>query len=256
MSRINGFVGRRHFLKIAGLTTLSIGSLTACNEIINNRSEIIIPQKNPNPNPVSATEAQKRLIAGNKRFYNQNRRYPNQTKRRLQSISETQYPYAAILGCADSRVPPELIFDQGLGDLFVVRVAGNIASDEAIGSLEYATTALGTQLIVVLGHKNCGAVAAAIRNKQVPGNIDTIVDGIQPAISENQERDNDTNNDINNDINNNDINNDRDAVISNIQFQTEKMQRSSPILEQLISADRLKIIGAFYDIDTGKVNFL
>ncbi|MFM7370057.1 MAG: carbonic anhydrase, partial [Sphaerospermopsis kisseleviana] len=125
-----------------------------------------------------------------------------------------------------------------------------------IGSLEYATTALGTQLIVVLGHKNCGAVAAAIRNKQVPGNIDTIVDGIQPAISENQERDNDTNNDINNDINNNDINNDRDAVISNIQFQTEKMQRSSPILEQLISADRLKIIGAFYDIDTGKVNFL
>jgi carbonic anhydrase len=243
MSRINGFVGRRHFLKIAGLTTLSIGSLTACNEIITNRSQITIPETNPNPNPVSAEEAQKRLIAGNRRFYNQNRPYPNQTKRRLQSISKTQYPYAAILGCADSRVPPELIFDQGLGDLFVVRVAGNIASDEAIGSLEYSTTALGTQLIVVLGHKNCGAVAAAIKNKQVPGNLGTVVDGIQPAISQTQQRNNDTNDD-------------RDAVINNIQFQTEKLQRNSPVLAKLISADRLKIVGAFYDIETGKVNFI
>ncbi|MFM8006805.1 MAG: carbonic anhydrase, partial [Dolichospermum sp.] len=136
MSRINGFVGRRHFLKFAGLSTLSIGTLTACNHIITNRAEIKIPENNPNPNPVSTEEAKRKLIEGNRRFVNQNRQYPNQSKRRLQSLSKKQYPYAAILGCADSRVPPEIIFDQGFGDLFVVRVAGNIASDEAIGSLE------------------------------------------------------------------------------------------------------------------------
>ncbi|MFM2060505.1 MAG: hypothetical protein RLZZ507_175 [Cyanobacteriota bacterium] len=243
MSRINGFIGRRNFLKIAGFTTLSIGGITACNGIITNRPEITIPETNPNPNPVSANEAQRRLIEGNRRFVNQNRRYPNQSKRRLQSVSQTQYPYAAILGCADSRVPPEMVFDQGLGDLFVVRIAGNIASDEVIGSLEYSAAILGTQLIVVLGHKNCGAVAAAIKNEPVPGNIGTVVDGIKPTLNQNQQRTSDTNDDEN-------------AVIRNIQFQSEKLQRNSSVLSKLISAGRLTIVGAFYDINTGRVNFI
>jgi len=160
-----------------------MGTLTACNEIITNRSEIRIPENNPNPNAVSAEEAKRRLIAGNGRFFNQNRQYPNQSKRRLQSVSNKQYPYAAILGCADSRVPPEIIFDQGLGDLFVVRVAGNIATNETIGSLEYATANLGTQLIVVLGHKGCGAVSAAIDNQPDDGKIKSVVDDIKPSLS-------------------------------------------------------------------------
>ncbi|TAF05516.1 MAG: carbonic anhydrase [Nostocales cyanobacterium] len=243
MSRINGFVGRRHFLKFAGLTTLSIGGITACNGIINNRAEITIPDINPNPNPVSANEAQRRLVEGNRRFSNQNRQYPNQSKRRLQSVAKTQYPYAAILGCADSRVPPEIIFDQGLGDLFVVRVAGNIASNEAIGSLEYATTALGTQIIVVLGHERCGAVAAAMKNEPVPGNIGTVVDGIKPTLNQNQQRTSETNDDEN-------------AVIRNIQFQIEKLQNNSAVLTKLISNGRLRIVGAFYDLDNGKIQFL
>ncbi len=246
MSRINGFVGRRHFLKIAGLTTLSIGSLTACNEIITNRSEIIIPETNPNPNPVSANEAQRRLVEGNRRFINQSRRYPNQSKRRLQSVSKTQYPFAAILGCADSRVPPELIFDQGLGDLFVVRVAGNIASDATIGSLEFAAASLGTQLIVVLGHKGCGAVSAAMKNEANYGRVDSIIDSIKPSLSQNQE----------NPQNTNDLNNNDNAVINNIQYQAEKLRSNSQIITRLISDDRLKIIGAFYDINNGKVRFL
>ncbi|MFM6307336.1 MAG: carbonic anhydrase, partial [Dolichospermum sp.] len=246
MSRINGFVGRRHFLKFAGLSTLSIGTLTACNHIITNRAEIKIPENNPNPNPVSTEEAKRKLIEGNRRFVNQNRQYPNQSKRRLQSLSKKQYPYAAILGCADSRVPPEIIFDQGFGDLFVVRVAGNIASDEAIGSLEYATTALGTQLIVVLGHKGCGAVSAAFDNQPDDGKISSVVDDIRPSLSPNSR--------IRRNIN--DVNDDHNPVINNIEYQARKLQNNSPIIDRLIRDERLKIVRAYYDINTGKVRFL
>jgi carbonic anhydrase len=243
MSRINGFVGRRNFLKFAGLTTLSIGGITACNSIITNREPITIPERNPNPNPVSASEAQRRLVEGNRRFSNQDRQYPNQTKRRLQAVSKTQYPFAAILGCADSRVPPEMVFDQGLGDLFVVRVAGNIASDTTIGSLEYAAATLGTQLIVVLGHKRCGAVSAAMKNESRNGNIDSVVDSISPSVSQNQRT-------------TSDMNDYENAVINNIQYQSEKLRSNSPVIDRLIRDDRLKIVGAFYDIDNGRVRFL
>lgn len=243
MSKINGFVGRRNFLKFLGLSTLSFGSITACNGIITNRETNSFPQTNPNPNPISANEAERRLIQGNRRFVNQSRQYPNQSRRRLQSVTKAQYPFAAILGCADSRVPPEMIFDQGFGDLFVVRVAGNVASDMAIGSLEYTTTSLGTQLIVVLGHKKCGAVAAAIKNQPVPGRIGSIVSNIQPAL--NQSR-----------LEINDFDNAENAVINNIQYQTEKLLRNSNVLTQLVRNGRLAIVGAFYDIDTRKVRFL
>jgi carbonic anhydrase len=246
MSKINGFLGRRNFLKFVGLSTLSMGTLTACNEIITNRSEIRIPENNPNPNAVSAEEAKRRLIAGNRRFFNQNRKYPNQSKRRLQSVSKKQYPYAAILGCADSRVPPEIIFDQGLGDLFVVRVAGNIATNETIGSLEYATANLGTQLIVVLGHKGCGAVSAAFDNQPDNGNINSVVDNIKPSISETPR----TRSNIN------DVNDDNNPVINNIEYQARKLQNNSQIIDRLIRDDKLKIVGAYYDINTGKVRFL
>jgi carbonic anhydrase len=227
-----------------------MGTLTACNEIIINRSEITIPENNPNPNPVSAEAAKRRLIEGNRRFVNQNRQYPNQSKRRLQSVSKKQYPYAAILGCADSRVPPEIIFDQGLGDLFVVRVAGNIATNETIGSLEYATANLGTQLIVVLGHKGCGAVSAAFDNQPDDGNINSVVDDIRPSLSPNSRTRRNSNS------NRNDVNDDNNAVINNIEYQARKLQDNSQIIDKLIRDDRLKIVGAYYDINTGKVRFL
>jgi carbonic anhydrase len=248
MSKINGFLGRRKFLKFVGLSTLSIGTLTACNEIITNRSEIRIPENNPNPNPVSAEEAKRRLIEGNRRFVNQNRQYPNQSKRRLQSVSKKQYPYAAILGCADSRVPPEIIFDQGLGDLFVVRIAGNIASNETIGSLEYATATLGTQLIVVLGHKGCGAISAPFDNQPDDGNINPVIDDIKPSLSPNSR--------TRRNSNINDVNDDNNAVINNIEYQAKKLQNNSQIIDRLIRDDRLRIVGAYYDINTGRVRFL
>ncbi|NET73754.1 MAG: carbonic anhydrase [Sphaerospermopsis sp. SIO1G2] len=243
MSRINGFIGRRKFLQISGLTTLSISSLTACNDLILDRQQIKILEKNPNPNPVSAEESLIKLEQGNRRFYNQNRQYPNQRKSRLRTVSKAQYPFAAILGCADSRVPPEMIFDQGLGDLFVVRVAGNIASNMAIGSLEYTTTALGTQLIIVLGHKKCGAVAATVNDEPVPGRINFVVDNIKPALRQNQ-------------LTNNGVEILDNAIFENIQYQATRLMKNSQILNQLVISGRLKIMGAFYDIETGRVEFL
>lgn len=165
-------------------------------------------------------------------------KHPDQSIEHLQLVSKVQYPFASVLGCADSRVPAEIIFDQGLGDLFVVRLAGNVASDMAIGSLEYATAVLGTQLIVVLGHKRCGAVAEALKDQAVPGRIGFVVEGIKPALTRVKFRTGDVN---------------QNAVIANIIYQVEKLQKDSVLLARLIREGKLKIVGAIYDIDTGKI---
>lgn len=154
MSRINGFVGRRHFLKLAGAGSIGmVASVTGCDLSIAPQTTLA-DAVTANRIPVSPEQALKHLLDGNQRFVQQKPQYPNQSKERRQLIAKAQYPFATILGCADSRVPAEIIFDQGLGDLFVVRIAGNVACDTTIGSLEYATAVLGSQLIVVLGHKN------------------------------------------------------------------------------------------------------
>ncbi|MHC0066420.1 carbonic anhydrase [Nostoc sp. UIC 10890] len=239
MSRINGFVGRRDFLKFASVVGIAA---TAFGDSFWNSEQTAVADIHPvNPNPISANEAIRRLLDGNQRFIQQKRQYPAQSLERLRLVAKTQYPFAAILGCADSRVPAEIVFDQGLGDLFVVRVAGNVVSDTVIGSLEYSTTVLGSQLIVVLGHKRCGAVAEAIKNEPIPGRIGLIIEGIKPSIERIKLRTGD---------------NMQDAVIANIQYQAEKLQESSTILAKLLREDKLKIVGACYDIDTGKVNII
>jgi carbonic anhydrase len=174
MSRINGFIGRRNFLKVVGLSSFSIATITACNRVIERSEETVISDtkvKVDNPQPVNANEAIRRLLAGNQRFVSQKQRSSQFSPERLKKTAKAQYPFASILGCADSRVPTETIFDQGIGDLFVVRVAGNVANYVAIGSLEYSTAVLGSQLIVVLGHQNCGAVKAAMQTEPAPGRI-------------------------------------------------------------------------------------
>ena len=124
-----------------------------------------------------------------------------------------------------------------------MRIAGNIASNETIGSLEYSAANLGTQLIVVLGHKGCGAVSAAMDNQPDDGQIGSVVDGIKPSLSQNQR--------MRGNINDND-----NAVINNIEYQTRTLQNNSPVINRLIREDRLKIVGAYYDINTGRVRFL
>ncbi|MHC5825215.1 MAG: carbonic anhydrase, partial [Nostoc sp.] len=190
---------------------------------------------------ISPNESVKRLLDGNQRFIHQKRKYPDQSLEHLRLVAKAQYPFATILGCADSRIPAEIVFDQGLGDLFVVRVAGNVVSDTVIGSLEYSTVVLGSQLIVVLGHRRCGAVTEAIKNQPLPGRIGLIIEGIKPSLERVKFRTDD---------------NMQDAVIANIKYQAEKLQESSTILTKFLYEGKLKIVGACYDIDTGKVNLI
>lgn len=241
MTRINGFIGRRNFLLLAGGSGLTVIS-AAVGSSLKNQQETTIADVNPSrPNSVNSEQALQRLLAGNQRFVAQKSQDPHQSRERLLAISKAQYPFATILGCADSRVPPEMIFDQGFGDIFVVRVAGNIASDMAIGSLEYAASVLGSQLIVVLGHKKCGAVAAALKNQPLPGRIGFVVEEIKPAVVKLNRR----------------IENIEEAgVISNIQYQADKLLKKSIILAKLVRQGKLKIVGAVYDIDTGKISIV
>src|SRR6184192_4939728 len=135
---------------------------------------------------VAPAEAISRLKEGNGRYTNGNLQHPGQTAERRTELAKSQHPFAAIVSCSDSRVPPEIVFDQGLGDLFVVRVAGNVIDDHGLGSIEYAVDHLGARLIVVLGHQSCGAVQAAketiAAKGKAPGHIESLVTAIKPAV--------------------------------------------------------------------------
>ena len=177
------------------------------------------------------------LYQGNKRFSKQKLKNPNRSNFRLREIAKGQKPFAAVLGCADSRVPVEILFDQGLGDLFVVRVAGNVATPEEIGSLEYGSLVLGTGIILVLGHERCGAVIATIDDKPVPGKIGSILEKIKPAVTASVNESGDRI---------------KNAIVANIKNQIVEL-KTSPVLTDLIKAGKLKIVGGYYDLDTGVV---
>ncbi|MBD2776889.1 carbonic anhydrase [Iningainema tapete] len=242
MSRINGFVGRRHFLVGSGIVAAAgISSLIWGVQEVTTPQHALADADKVNPSPVTPDEALQRLLDGNNRFLRQQRKYPDQSLERVRLIAKAQYPFASILGCADSRVPAEIVFDQGLGDLFVVRVAGNVASDSAIGSLEYSTAVLGAGLIVVLGHKRCGAVTAALEEKPVTGRVGLIIESIKPGIEQVK-------------LSTGDVS--EEAVVANILYQTEKLQERSTILGKLMAQSKLKIVGALYNLDTGKVSIV
>lgn len=185
-------------------------------------------------------EALKILMDGNERFIGNKRKFPNQNITRLSQVAQKQTPFAAILGCADSRVPSEIVFDQGFGDLFVCRVAGNVASDEDVGSLEFGSLVLGAKVILVLGHERCGAVDACIKGAVVPGRIGSIIEAIRPAVRETK-----------------DVTGDRleAATKANVKHQVQHLKESS-VLSKLIAENKLKIVGGYYDLDTGKVTLI
>ncbi len=191
-----------------------------------------------NSTPDEVLEA---LVEGNKRFVGNRPEAPNQDYVRLREVSTAQKPLVSILGCADSRVPIEIIFDRGLGDLFVVRDAGNIATPEEIGSLEYGTVILGSKVLMVLGHEKCGAVKAALQNKPLPGQMGSIVAAIQPAIDR---------------PNRNDSKEFYlETIKQNVLLQVKKLY-SSPLLYDLVAQGKLKIVGAYYSLKTGEVSIL
>ncbi len=185
-----------------------------------------------------------RLMAGNKRFVASKLTHPNQGAPRRTALARGQQPFAAILGCADSRVPPEVLFDQGLGDLFVVRVAGNVADSPGIGSLEYAAAELRVSLIMVLGHSRCGAVDAALKTApgaDLPGGIRSLVDAIQPAVLSVKDRPGDM------------LDN---AVRANVVHVVGQLRSTKPVLAGLAGEGKLRIVGAHYDLETGVVEVL
>ena len=186
--------------------------------------------------PPAGTPAQalERLREGNARFIAGQPIAPNRDLAQLRTLAPKQTPFAAVLACADSRVPVEVLYDQGFGDLFVVRVAGNVATAVEIASLEYSAAVLDVEVIKVIGHTNCGAVKAALAGAKVPGQISTLFQHIVPALDRKTM--------------------DLDAAIAaNVRYQVRKLREASPLLAHRIAAGQLVIEGGVLELDTGAV---
>jgi carbonic anhydrase len=218
---------------------------------------------------MSPTDALSRLKEGNSRFIAGSVQHPHETSderayiaknsyenpdaislgmtsdqaaKRRGELTKSQHPFAIILSCSDSRVPPELVFDEGLGDLFIVRVAGNVLNDEGLGSIEYGVEVLGARLIVVLGHQSCGAVDAAMKTVaakgKAPGHIQSLVTAIKPVVQSTPKADLDT------------------MIKANVKHVVDALRSSAPILKSRVDAGEVQVIGGYYTLDTGAVTFL
>ena len=191
---------------------------------------------------LTAQLARQILVEGNQRFI-QNKKAPRNLKEQVVETSGGQYPFAAILSCIDSRVPAELVFDQGIGDVFSVRVAGNIVNEDVLGSIEYACKVAGSKIVVVLGHTKCGAVTAACNHVEL-GNITSLLEKIQPAVKV-----------IEADVSEMNSENIEKVSKLNVELSIERIRKESEILAELESEGTIEIVGAIYDVSTGKVEF-
>src|SRR5256885_8622436 len=213
---------------------------------------------------VPPAEAMSRLKEGNRRYTSGNQQHPHESSeertymatnsyenlgmtaaeaaKRRAELTKSQHPFAIVLGCADSRIPPEIAFDQGLGDLFVVREAGNVIDDHSLGSIEYAVDHLAVRLIVVLGHQRCGAVKAAketiAAKTEAPAHIQSLVTAIQPAVEATVHGDLET------------------TVKANVKDVVQALRSSTPVLKPNVDSGELRVLGAYYSLDTGAVSFL
>jgi carbonic anhydrase len=191
--------------------------------------------------PPTAASVLAALKAGNQRHVSAKYTHPHETATYRQGLSAGQHPQASVLTCADSRVAPEIIFDQGLGDLFDVRVAGNVAGNDEIASLEYAAEHLHTPVIVVMGHQKCGAVSAAAEGGEAAGHLSSIITPISAAVEKAKTLQGDV------------VDN---AVRINVENVVAELRTSKPLLSELVSEGKLTIVGAVYSLDTGKVTWL
>ena len=237
-------ISRRNVLKY-GKFALATGVMTvavSCQSTTNKQPEkaATITEQTEVSSDMSPDKILEELMAGNERFVENKRTSPNINTARLTEVASGQNPFATIISCADSRVPVEILFDRGLGDLFVVREAGNIATPEEIGSIEYGTFVLGSKVLMVLGHENCGAVKATIAGKPVPGQIGTIIEAIKPALVSAKNKPGDS------------VEN---AVKANVILQMERI-KASPVISELLQENKLKVVGGYYDLDTGKVSLV
>ena len=189
---------------------------------------------------MTADDALKHLKEGNKRYVKGDLKHPHTDPARRGELTGSQHPFAVILSCADSRVVPEVLFDQGVGDLFVIRVAGNVAKDKVFGSIEYAVKFLNSKLIVVLGHENCGAVNASLGNADPGGHIGSIIERIKPAVymAKNMKGDLLTN-----------------AIKINAQIVGEEIKETKPIISDAVENAGVNVVSAYYKLSDGSVEF-
>lgn len=182
------------------------------------------------------------LVKGNKRFA-ENLKAQRNLKDQVFETSKGQYPFAVILSCIDSRVPAELVFDQGIGDIFSVRVAGNVVNEDVLGSMEYACKVAGSKILVVMGHTKCGAVTAACKNVEL-GNVTTLLQKIKPAVNAIRKNDHElTAEQI------------EEVSFENVNVSIERIRKESPILAEMEENGEIEIVGASYDVNTGLVEF-
>ena len=181
------------------------------------------------------------LKAGNARHVAKKYQRPNQTAARQRELAGGQHPHCAILTCADSRVPPEIVFDQGLGDMFDVRVAGNVAGNDELASLEYAAEHVHVPLIVVMGHQKCGAIEAAVKGGEAPGHLPDLIAAIRPAVERTKTQSGDKFD---------------NATRANVENVVVQLRDDKPVLSELVAHGKLKIVGAIYSVDSGKVDWL
>jgi carbonic anhydrase len=229
-------INRRDFLRLS-----VAGGIATTASYLSSYGWIAAGEAAELPDAVLTPDAAlEKLMAGNRRFVQHQPSYPHQSQKRLAEVAQAQHPFATILSCADSRVPAEILFDQGIGDLFDVRIAGNIVTPESLGSLEYAVALLNTPLLMVLGHERCGAVTAAVQNKALLGEIGSFVKAIMPAVDQVKGQAGDP------------VEN---AVVANVLYQMNQLQRSK-LLSEALQSGQLKLVGGRYDLDTGSVTLV
>ncbi len=191
--------------------------------------------------PADPRKALAALVEGNRRYQSLHLAHPHQNGARRAELAAGQHPIAAVLSCADSRVPPEIVFDQGLGDLFVVRVAGNIVDDFVLGSLEYAVEHLHVPLVLVLGHYKCGAVQAAVEGGAPHDHVASLLAALKPRVDAVRPEGGDVA---------------AHAVVANVRAVAAQLAASEPVLRHAVAGHKLRVVGAVYDLQTGKVEFL
>ena len=191
---------------------------------------------------LSAQEALDKLKKGNKRFVQLHQKHPDESKQRRQEMLKGQHPFAVILSCSDSRVPLELIFDQGLGDLFEIRNAGNVLDDHVIGSIEYAVMHCGVKLIVIMGHQDCGAINATLSGVSETKYIKSLEDSIEPAVEQCKLKGLEVNSD--------------NVVKEHVMQDIQELMEQDHDLVKYMKEHKVKIVPAYYHLDTGKVDFL
>jgi carbonic anhydrase len=202
---------------------------------------VMVLQGTERKNDLTPDQALEKLMEGNKHYASSHSQHPHQNARRRHELEKDQHPFACILSCSDSRVPPEIVFDEGLGDLFVVRVAGHIVDNAVTGSIEYAVEHLGTKLVLVLGHERCGAVQATLGGGEPGTHIQSLVEAISPAVTDAKKKPGEPL---------------ANAVRANVQLVVQQLRQSGPILADQVRDHRIRIVGAVYELDSGSVLLL